>query len=82
MPKSKNDIEELSFEDAMSELEQIIDNLEQGDITLDQSIEGWSRAMALKNHCEKKLEHARLKVDKLLKDSSDQLSLNTFDDHV
>ena len=51
----KNDIKNLTFEEALSELEEIVEKLEQGDIDLEDSIDIYERGTLLKNHCEKKL---------------------------
>lgn len=60
-----SDISSLSFEDALKELEAIVKRLESGDSPLEKAIDGYARGTALKNHCQKKLEAARLKVEKL-----------------
>jgi exodeoxyribonuclease VII small subunit len=64
-PQSK-DIETLSFEHAMKELEEIVRRLESGAQELEQSIKDYARGSALKAHCEKKLAEAKLKVDKIV----------------
>lgn len=60
------DISAMSFEDALSELEQIVSKLERGDTALEQSIEIYERGAALKAHCDTKLKAAQLKVDKIV----------------
>ena len=59
------DIQALSFEDAMKELETIVDQLERGEAKLDDSIRAYERGAALKRHCQVKLEEARSKVEKI-----------------
>ena len=63
-------IENLSFEDALSELETIVRNLESGQTKLDESITAYERGVSLKNHCEKRLNDARLKIEKITLDSN------------
>ena len=46
-------IDEMSFESAMAELEQVVSQLERGDVALDASITLYERGAALKLHCEK-----------------------------
>ena len=58
------EIETLSFEQALAELEQIVARLESGQAPLEDSIRLYERGAALKAHCEKRLEAARLKVEK------------------
>lgn len=59
------DIKELSFEQALAALEQIVDDLEKGDVPLDQSIRIYERGEALKAHCDKLLKTAEAKVEKI-----------------
>ncbi len=60
------DIAAMSFEDALSELEQIVKRLEEGKICLDEAIASYERGAALKNHCETKLREAQAKVEKIV----------------
>lgn len=57
--------ETLSFEDALKELEEIVTTLERGDISLDEAIAAYEKGNLLKQHCQKRLEEARLKVEKI-----------------
>ena len=66
MTDAATDIEGLSFEQALAELERIVAQLESGQAPLERSIEIYERGAALKAHCEKKLEAARLKVEKIV----------------
>jgi exodeoxyribonuclease VII small subunit len=59
----------LSFEEAAQELEIIVNRLESGEEDLEASIELYTRGAALKEHCEKKLHEARLKVEKITQKS-------------
>lgn len=60
------DLAGLSFEQALAELEGIVSKLESGQAPLEQSIDLYERGALLKAHCEKKLEAARLKVEKIV----------------
>ena len=55
-------VDELTFEEAMTELEQVLSQLERGDVALDASIQLYERGAALKTRCEKKLKEAEEKV--------------------
>ena len=59
------DIKALSFEQALEALERIVDDLERGDVPLEQSIRIYERGEALKAHCEKLLKAAEDKVEKI-----------------
>lgn len=58
-------LEKLNFEAALAELEGIVRSLETGKAPLEESISAYERGIALKNHCEKKLAEARLKIEKI-----------------
>ena len=58
-------ISEMSFEDAMNELETVVTSLEGSQVTLDDSIAMYERGAALKAHCEAKLKAAEEKVAKI-----------------
>ena len=55
-------VSELSFEEAMKELETVVDQLERGDVPLDASITLYERGAALKKRCEEELKRAEEKV--------------------
>ncbi len=59
-------VENLSFEDALKELETIVEKLEGGDVELEESIKIYERGAALKAHCLGKLKNAQLKVEQIV----------------
>ena len=59
------DIKKMSFEDALHELETIVDGLEQGAGKLDEAIGAYERGTFLKQHCEIKLKEARERIEKI-----------------
>ena len=65
MNSKSNDIEILSFEDALAELDIIVQKLETGESPLEESINAYERGIVLKNHCEKKLKEAQTKIEKI-----------------
>ena len=60
------EIEGLSFERALAELERIVGQLESGQAELEQSIALYERGAKLKAYCEKRLSEARLRVEKIV----------------
>ena len=56
----------MSFEEALAELEKIVQRLESGSAPLEESISIYERGAALKAHCEARLEQARLRVEKVV----------------
>lgn len=59
------DLSKLSFEDALVQLESIVRELEGGKIKLDDAVEAYEKATALKKFCEEKLKAAQLKIEKI-----------------
>lgn len=57
---------DLSFEDALTQLEKIVSELESGQAPLERSIEIYERGAALKAHCEARLKAAQLRVEKIV----------------
>lgn len=60
------EIEALSFEDSYSRLEQVIEKLEGGELSLDESVALFEEGMRLAQHCGQKLDDAELKVSQIL----------------
>ncbi len=78
--KPPADIATMSFEDALRELEQIVQKLEAGDVPLDDSIRIYERGAALKAHCEARLREAELKVEKIVLGADGPKGLEKADD--
>lgn len=55
----------LTFEEAMSELDDVISLLEKGDCPLEKAIEYYTKGSELRKFCEKKLNEAREKIEKI-----------------
>ena len=68
---SNTELEKLTFEEAMKELEKLVDSLDKGDVSLDEAIAAYDRGSQLKDYCEKKLQEAKMKVDTI--QSSDNI---------
>jgi exodeoxyribonuclease VII small subunit len=65
-PSPPPEIAAMSFEDALSELEQIVRRLETGNAKLDEAISAYERGALLKLHCEAKLREAQSRVEKIV----------------
>lgn len=63
-------VEEMSFEEAMAELERIVQQLEQGQVPLEQSIRIYERGERLRARCEKLLAEAEARIEKITLDAS------------
>lgn len=62
----KSDLDGVSFEKALAELEDIVRKLEQGSVELEESIALYERGAALKAHCEGKLKAAQERIEKIV----------------
>jgi exodeoxyribonuclease VII small subunit len=63
---SPPEISQMSFEDALAELEQIVRRLEAGQVKLDEAILSYERGAQLKQHCERKLNEAQQRVERIV----------------
>lgn len=70
---------EISFEDAMQELEQIVHTLETGKIKLDEAISVYERGMYLKKVCDVRLAAAKSKIDLLQIENGEIVGADSFD---
>ncbi|MGR9086344.1 MAG: exodeoxyribonuclease VII small subunit [Gammaproteobacteria bacterium] len=76
MPKKKSS---TLFEESLAELEQLVSQLEQGDITLEESLKFFERGVLLTRTCQQALQDAEQKVQILLEKNGNQ-TLEPFTD--
>ncbi len=62
----KPDLDGVSFEKALAELEEIVRKLESGSVELEESIALYERGAVLKAHCEAKLKSAQERIEKIV----------------
>lgn len=67
-----SDIDGMSFEQAMKELEAIVRRMESASGDLEASIKDYVRGTALQQHCQKKLADAKLRIETIIKEQSGQ----------
>lgn len=70
MTDQETPVAEMSFEQAMAELERVVGQLESGDVALDESIRLYERGAALKERCAAELARAEEKVAAITQDES------------
>lgn len=75
---SKHPKQEADFEKTLAELEKLVESLEQGDLSLDESLSGFKRGIELTRQCQSALDNAEQTVQQLL-DNQDEDSLEPFD---
>ena len=78
-PTSTPRIDGMSFEEALAELEAIVQKLERGQLELDASIQAYERGTLLRQHCAQKLREAELRVEKLTLDRAGEPKLEPLD---
>ena len=69
---AKNEISKLTFEQAIKELTGIVGKIEQGEITLQDSLEQYERGMALIKHCRGILQQAEKRIEKISQEQDDK----------
>ena len=73
------DIAALSFEDALKELETIVQQLERGQVKLDEAVQAYERGTLLRQHCEARLSEARAKIEKIAVGANGAVSTQPFE---
>ena len=76
---TKNEIDKMTFEEALKSLEEIVSQLDSGEIDLDKAVEAYERGTNLKAHCEKKLKEAQLRVEKIEVDKEGEITKKNLD---
>ena len=66
--KQENDLDNLSFEEAIKELTSIVGKIEQGEIPLQDSLEQYEKGMSLIKHCRSILQQAEKRIEKISKE--------------
>jgi len=66
----------LSFEKAMEELEEIVNSMEKGDLTLEEALEAYQKGVVLSQHCAKILEEAEGRIASIMKEDDGNEEIN------
>lgn len=66
MEQYRAEVEEMTFEKSMEELERLVDELEQGGVDLDRSLEIYERAVVLRDHCRAILDDGQRRIQKIM----------------
>lgn len=66
------DIKDMSFEEAMDILKQLLEKMETAQLPLEEAVDAYERSTALKKHCEEKLKQAQLRVEKIMNNNGSQ----------
>ena len=66
MDEQGPDISQMTFEDALKALEDVVRKLETGEVPLDQSIDLYERGERLRKHCQARLDAAQARIEKIV----------------
>ena len=71
---------EIKFEDALKKLEKIVEDLEKGDLSLDEALKKYQEGIELSRSCSSRLENAKKKIDVLVKNKKGEFEFKPLDD--
>jgi exodeoxyribonuclease VII small subunit len=77
---ARKDSTHKKFETAMEDLEQVVEQLDSGELSLDDSLAAFEKGVGLVKFCNEKLNEVEKKVELLVKDKEGKLQLKTFED--
>lgn len=71
---------EIKFEDSLKRLEKIVEDLEKGDLSLDEALKKYQEGIELARTCSLRLENAKKKIDVLAKNKKGEFELKPFEE--
>ncbi len=71
---------EIKFEEAIKKLEKIVEDLEKGDLSLDEALKKYQEGIELSRQCSNRLESAKKKIDILVKNKKGEFELKPLDE--
>ena len=71
---------ELKFEEALKKLEKIVEDLENGDLSLDEALKKYEEGIELSRACAQRLDNAKKKIDILTKNKKGEFALKPFNE--
>ena len=71
---------EIKFEEALKKLEKIVEDLEQGELSLDEALKKYQEGIELSRICSQRLENAKKKIEVLVKNKKGDLELKPLDE--
>ena len=72
----------MTFEEALKELDEIVEKLEQGDVPLEKALEQFQRGVQLTNHCQKTLKDAEETLTKMVDEDGKQILFDSLVEEV
>ena len=77
---AKKELEKKKFEDALEDLEKVVERLESGELSLEDSLAAFEEGIGLVKFCNQKLTEVEKKIELLVKDKDGKLQLRAMDD--
>ena len=77
--ETKKEIAQMSFEEAMKELENIVKDIESGSSSLEKTINDYEYGNNLRLHCEARLKESQMRVDKIIKKENEEIEFESFE---
>jgi exodeoxyribonuclease VII small subunit len=71
---------EIKFEESLKKLEKIVEDLEKGDLSLDEALKKYQEGVELARLCSQRLENAKKKIDVLVKNKKGEFELRPLDE--
>ncbi len=71
---------EIKFEESLKKLEKIVEDLEKGDLSLDEALKKYQEGIELARLCSQRLENAKKKIDVLVKNKKGEFELRPLDE--
>lgn len=71
---------EIKFEEVLKKLEKIVEDLEKGDLSLDEALKKYQEGIELSRLCSQRLENAKKKIDVLVKNRKGEFELKPLDE--
>jgi exodeoxyribonuclease VII small subunit len=72
---------EIKFEESLKKLEKIVEDLEKGDLSLDEALRKYQEGIELARLCSQRLENAKKKIDVLVKNKKGEFELRPLDEN-
>jgi exodeoxyribonuclease VII small subunit len=72
---------EVKFEEALKKLEKIVEDLEKGDLSLDDALKKYQEGLELSRICAQRLENAKKKIDVMVKNKKGEFELKPLDEN-
>ena len=76
---AKKDLEKKKFEEAVEELEKVVERLESGELSLEESLAAFEEGVGLVKFCNQKLNEVEKKIERLVKDKEGKLQLKSLE---